>query len=292
MKTLHLPFIYLFFCGLCWCTASLAQTSNANGQEISLVYRSSLLGVGSFSARDSYLSPLEYTGYSLYAQSERMSMIRRFDNKVSQQHLLNILFSSTKNVTETATDYTAMVDYGYAQHYHFRPSTAWHLLAGAQLFVYGGAVYNTRNGNNPVAAKAGASLNLSGIANYNFKLKRLPVSLKYQGVVSTLGASFSPHYGQSYYEISLGNHEGLLHFTRWGNFLYARNLFTVELPVSSLTLRLGYQHYLYNTHLSKLKTQLSSHAFMLGFVKEIFSLSANQRNKNWLNSNKLKRVYE
>lgn len=238
-----------------------------------------MVGIGHYSVRDTYLSPLEYTGSGVRILDERMRMTGFLNERVSTQQLVSIDLSSTDNKTETASIYTAMLDYAYGGHYHFRPLPSLRLLAGAQGNVYMGALYNTRNGNNPVSAKAGLGLNFSGIADYKFCVRQQPVSVRYQADLSLLGCAFSPHYGQSYYEISLGNRDGLMRFSHPGNHFVLKNYLTMELPLRPFTLRLTYLNSIYQTEFSSLKTRIVSNNFMIGFVKEIFSIPA-KRNLN------------
>jgi len=287
---LHISLCFLSF--LVPVGSCLAQDEDDQEPTVRLVYHSSLVGVGLYSVRDTYLSPFEYTGKGVRIVDERMRMTGCLDGKVSTQQLINIDFSSSKNLMETASNYTLMLDYSYGAHYHFRPLPKLRMLTGAQANLHLGAIYNTRNGNNPVSAKAGLNLNLSGIADYQFKIKQQPVSIRYQGDWSLVGGVFSPHYGQSYYEISLGNHDGLVRFTHPGNQLFLKNYLTVEVPVRFCTMRLTYLNSIYQTNVSALKTQIRSNTIMIGIVKEIFSMPAKKPIGKTMNGVNYRRVYD
>ncbi len=271
------------------------QGGKARAQEpvtepvIDLSYRSTLVGGGTYTLRDTYLSPLEYTGWGVRILSDQMKMTRMLQGKISTQQLINIDFSSTKNNTETASDYTILFDYSYGLHYHLKPLPRLSLLLGMQGNGLLGAIYNTRNGNNPVSAKANINLNISGIADYRFRIGKQPLSVRYQLDLPVAGCLFSPGYGQSYYEISLGNHDDLLHLSSFGKLFAMKNYVTVEVPLKPFTLRVTYLNSIYQTDVSQLKTQINSNSFMIGIVKEIFSVP---RGKDVLRGGKVRRVFE
>lgn len=244
---------------------------------IDLTHHSSQIGIGWYSIRDTYLSPFEYKGKGVRILDERSRMRKQLKGRLSTQQLINIDFSDTDNPAETASNYTFMLDYSYGGYYHFKPLPQLRLLTGVQTDLHIGAIYNTRNGNNPVSAKAGAHLNLSGIADYRFRIGKQALSVRYQADLPFIGCMFSPRYGQSYYEISLGNHDGLANFTHWGNYFVLRNYLSAEIPLKPFTLKLTYLNSLYQTNVHSLKTQIKSNYLMIGFVREIFSLSAKQK---------------
>ena len=251
----------------------------AGEQPIDLTYKSTLIGGGTYTLRETYLSPEEYTGWGIRILNEQARNTSLLNGKMSVQQLSNIELSSSKNRMQTASFYHLMLDYRLGGHYHFKPIIPrLNLLAGTQANTLLGAIYNSRNGNNPVAAKAGVHLNLSGIANYSFKISRQPVSVRYQMDMPFVGAAFSPHYGQSYYEISLGNTDGLVHFASFHNHFSMKNYLTVEVPLNLTTLRVTCLNSLYQTNVNGLKTQINSTTFMIGFAREILFASP-KRNK-------------
>lgn len=53
-----------------------------------------------------------------------------------------------------------------------------------------GFLYNIRNSNNPATAKVKVSVGFSGMAVYNFKIGRLPLTLRYQASLPVFGVFF------------------------------------------------------------------------------------------------------
>jgi hypothetical protein len=123
-------------------------------------------------------------------------------------------------------------------------------------------------------------LNLSALGIYGLRIKNYPLTFRYQVEIPLAGVFFSPHYGQSYYEIfDLGNYSGVVQFNSFHNKLAVKNYFTVDFPVGNLTIRTGYLHSYYRTDVNNIQTHIRSHSFMIGMVKEFISFGG-KRLKN------------
>lgn len=242
-----------------------------------------LVGVGGYKLMDTYLSPgkkLDYTGWGLRILNERMKMTHLAGYRISRQQLINVDVASTDNPAGTATDFAGFADYTLGYHYHFPLLPGLKLLAGASVHGMAGFIYNTRNGNNPASAKADIDLNLSGMAIYSFKIKNYPLTVRYQLTVPFAGVLFSPHYGQSYYEIfNLGNSGGVIQFNSFHNKFALKNYLTVDFPAGNLTVRAGYLHSTYYTDVNSLQSHIVSHTFLIGLVKEFVAFGG-KRLKN------------
>jgi hypothetical protein len=166
-------------------------------------------------------------------------------------------------------------------HYRFEPVHKLRFFAGMQGSGLLGFIYNTRNGNNPVSAKAHVNLNLSGMAVYQFQIKKQPIRLRYQASIPFVGVLFSPEFGQSYYEIGEGTDANLVYFSSFHNHLALRNLLSVELLFPSCTLRLAYMNRIYETRVNDLDTRIVSNSFYIGFSKNFFTVSGRQIKNNY-----------
>lgn len=244
-----------------------------------------LFGIGGYNLMDTYLSPSmedrKYTGPGFRVMNERMRQIRLAHYRISRQQILSIDLASTENAASTATDFAGFIDYTLGYHYHFPTSLpGLKLLAGGAVHGMGGFIYNTRNGNNPASAKADIDLNLSALAIYTIRLKEYPLTLRYQLTIPFAGILFSPHYGQSYYEIfNLGNASGVVQFNSFHNKFAMKHFLTVDFPVRNFTIRAGYLNSAYRTDVNGIESHIISHAFLIGFVKEFVAFGG-KRLKN------------
>lgn len=234
------------------------------------------IGIGSSSMYDTYLSPLKYKGYSLRLLNERMKKRKWFNNNFTSQQLIELEFSSTENPAKNADEYSFLVAYTFGGHYHLLRTDKFRFSAGGLWNITGGALYNQRNSNNPASARAFTNVHLSAIAFYNWK------SVTFRGQLDTplFGMLFSPEYSQSYYEISLGNSVKIVNFASLHNQRALRAYFTADIPVSKVTVRVGYLGSFYQTKIHSLQTHNYSHNFMIGLVSESINLSGNKIKNN------------
>lgn len=247
------------------------------------VNEGTLIGIGRYNLMDTYLTPgyaYNYTGPGIRVMNERMKMTRLANYNISRQQIINVDLAATKNGASTATDFAGFVDYTLGYHYHLPVLPNLKILAGSSVHGMAGFIYNTRNGNNPASAKADIDLNLSALAIYNLKIKEYPLTIRYQMEIPFAGVLFSPHYGQSYYEIfNLGNSSGVVQFNSFHNKFAMKNYLTVDLPVCNFTVRLGYLNSSYRTDVNGIQSHTISHSFMIGLVKEFISLGG-KRSRN------------
>lgn len=263
MKRLSLTLMAMVFSG----TLLFGQSES---EPVSLNYHVTSVGVGHASVYDSYLSYLKYTGMGYSLQHERMKWLSREGLSSQHRFLLNVL--STDNLSETASSYSGFLDYAYGIHYRLTPLKDLSLDLGGQANGLLGFVYNDRNGNNPATGKLHLGLNLSAMAHYTFRIKSSELKLHYQLSTPVIGGMFSQQYGQSYYEISLGNTDDLAHFSSFHNYLALRQVFMVSIPLKSACINLSYQHWMYETKVNGLETRLRSGTFAIGWSTNFYTI--------------------
>ena len=251
--------------GLFFFCACLIQ---ANAQKDNVITRSTMYGVGFTNLLDTYLSPMEYTGPEIRVLRENMRKTKYMDGKVSRQSIFQANVSLTENKVGSGSEFAFLANWNLAYHYQFHIHENLRLMAGPNLDLNGGMVYNLRNSNNPVNAKAYANLGASGVVLYQFRIKEHPFVLRYQVNVPLLGLMFSPEYGQPYYEMSIAKDFGKnLCFTSLHNQPALRQFLTLDFPICKTNLRLGYVCDIQQAKVNHLKSHTWSHAFMIGFVK-------------------------
>lgn len=243
------------------------------------VTRATSYGVGFTNVFDTYLSPQEYKGIDFRLSRETIRMTRLFDGNVSVQNFFQADLGYTHNRADNNNMFSGLVNWNYGLHYQFRLTENFKLLAGGLLDLNGGFVYNLRNSNNPASARAYINLDASGMAIWHLKVKHYPLTLRYQINLPVMGMLFSPHYGQSYYEIfSLGHASGVVRFTSLHNQPSLRQLLTVDLPIGKTNMRFSYLADLQQYKVNHLKTHTYSHVFMVGVVKELYRLPNKKTN--------------
>lgn len=231
-------------------------------------------GGGFANVLDTYLSPLEYEGGEVRMVFESMRNTRWMKGSLKAQHLLQVNYSYSHNLSQTAHMHTGLINYNYALHYQFYINKQLKILAGPMLDLNGGVIYNQRNSNNPAQAKAYGGIGAASMLVYRFHIGNYPLLLRYQVYLPLLGVMFSPEYGESYYEIfSLKNGGRNVLFTSLHNNPSSRQLLTLDLPIGNTIVRVGYVCDLQQSKVNGLKNHVYSHDFMLGFVRNIYWLN-------------------
>ena len=231
-----------------------------------------LFGIGSSNLYDTYLSPLEYKGRSFRLINERMRQTSWFDRKFNKQQTIGLEFAMGDNPAKNASEYWFLLDYTLGGHYSLLNSNNFKVGAGGLWNTSAGVLYNQRNSNNPASVRAYSNILLSAIAMYNWK----KLTFRWQLDTPVAGILFSPAYGQSYYEISLGNSIKLANFASLHNQRALRNYLTVDIPINKYSVRLGYLGSYYQTKVNSLQAHAYSHSFMIGLVSESINLSGHK----------------
>lgn len=237
-----------------------------------------VLGIGSSHQLDTYLSPLNYTGYQVSLLRETLRMTRLANRRISFQSLWQGTFSQTSNISRTATDWGFHIGYDALWHYNWTPVQGLRLMAGGAIGTDAGVLYNSRGGNNPAQGRVNVDISASVMAIYKFRLWRQDLSLRYQANMPLMGVMFSPQFGQSYYEIGTGNANGNVCFSQPGNAFSLWQQFTVDIPVGKyVVIRTGYLCDIRQSHMHGIKMHDRSHSFMIGFVKHFHNVGREKR---------------
>ncbi len=232
------------------------------------IERATLYGAGLANMYDTYLSPQEYRGAEFRLMRESTRLTPWAEGRLWRQVRFQGYVNYTHNHADNNNAMGALLTWNYGLHYSFDVAPGLRLLAGGVADLNGGFLWNLRNGNNPASARAYINLAASGAAVWRVRLKKRLLTFRYQIDLPLAGLMFSPHYGQSYYEIfSLGNASGTVRFTAPHNQPSCRQLLSADFPVGRLRMRVAYQCDLQQSKLNGIRTHAYSHAFMLGFVK-------------------------
>lgn len=255
------------------CRAQSAPVAGDSIPPLRPVTSAYMLETGSSSVADSYLSPITYRGWSAAFAYERMQAMKFGPDNWVMQLNARIELDRGRNHADNATTWRIDGTFSWGMLRRWHPLPALTIAAGGSTGIDAGCIYNPRNSNNPASAKLAWTVNATAYAAYNLRVGRLPVTLRYQPVLPLAGIFFAPEYDELYYEIYLGNHDGLVHFAWPGNRFAMTNLFTADLHFGATSLRLGYRGYTFSSKANDLVTNIHTHAFVIGLSGEWLSLS-------------------
>ena len=235
--------------------------------------------VGGASILDTYLTPIRYHGVNTRLAYEGLRAMKFSPDRWIMQGVTAVEYANVQNPAGNHTMHSLMIDakWGMMHRWNdvFTPRLTLHLGGSPQL--RGGVIYNAYNSNNPVSAKIRLSLNLSAMASYHLNIGRLPITLRYQATLPTIGAFFSLDYGEAFYELYVGNTQGIVNVGWWGNRFDMENILTADLHLGNSVLRLGYRNLIETSWVHNLNTQIFTHGFVIGISGEWLQLGARQK---------------
>lgn len=213
-----------------------------------------------------YLSPLWYDGWGVALSGLWTKDFQRWSDRCVMRFEANLDFQSLLNPAKSARETGATAYFGWGMAWRCRPARGLQIHIGPMIDLYGGALYQPRNGNNPANALAYAGLDISAGAKWEMRWGRLPVELADEVRLPSAGAFFCPGYGESYYEIYLGNHRDLAHFGWWGNAFGVDNLLALRMKLGRTGMQIGYRLSLRTFKANNLETQLMRNAVVIGII--------------------------
>lgn len=261
-------------------TVAVAQNDSAAVEILRPVISAYSIEVGSSHLTDTYLTPLNYDGWTAAMSYERLQAPRFNPAGAIMQLRGRLSVDRDQNPARNATMWGLDLNVDWGVLWRLKSSRLPRGLAlsgGINTGIDLGALYLARNGNNPVTAKAVWTVGISAMAVYNFRLSALPLTLRYQPSLPLTGVFFSPDYGELYYEIYLGNRSGLVHCAWPGNYFRLDNLVTLDLRFKGATLRLGYHNEVYSGKVSNIVSGHTVHSFVVGLANEWISLSPRRK---------------
>ena len=252
-------------------TPTLAQDTLRSNKVIT---NTQMLGIGAVNTLDTYLSPEEYTGTELRYISHS---VRENGTKLSRELIHQAQLLSVHNRKENNKELGGFYNFQYNWQYALGQ---WNVGEGELRLKVGGGVdtrlgflYNMRNSNNPAQAYGQVNIAPNAVAAYRFRLRNLPFQLRYEVQVPLLGLTFSPNYGQSYYEIfTRDNYDHNLVVTSPISAPSLRQLLTLDFTVRHTTFRVGYLGDYQQAKINQLRQHVWSNLLVLGIVRK-FSIN-------------------
>ncbi len=273
------PFLFALLLLICASSGQAAGSPSDSIRESSpILPLTATYSLHAGSSRDfnTYLSPVRQTGshFGLEATWSRAMtfdpehFIMDFDAQFGMDFTRNRQHTSSM----TGIDFSLSWD----MLYRLSPLPRLQIAAGAGLEFDAGALYLPRNSNNPVAARLSLDITLNMRADYRISIGRFPIIFTDRLSLPSLGVFFSPQYGESYYEIYLGNHSGLAHCGWWGNHFALTNTFLIQIPVCSIRLCAGYRVQCRSSFVNDINTRLVNHSFVLGISTDWINVTRNR----------------
>ena len=237
----------------------------ATAQEVN--YKVDMVGIGPTNILDTYISPEKYSGTELriLTQSHRQWLKRPAWNS---QTTFSIAFQNAAQRADNSNELGGLISVGYAIRHGWQLNDGWRIEAGGQAEGGVGFLYNTRNGNNPAQLRLGLNIAPSASASYDFTAFRKRFTVDYGVQVPLLGVMFTPHYGQSYYEIfTRGNYDHNVVLSHPFNTPSMRHALTLQLHLKKVSLRLGYLGDYQQADVNNLKYHNYSHLVVFGITR-------------------------
>lgn len=225
------------------------------------------LGLGRSDILSTYLSPLNFSGFRPSLSGAWSKGMPFSPEKWRMRFEAELGCSRLMNSPGTAYEYEAGASFSWGMERVWQPDSRFTVTGGGCVGFDADAVWLTRNSNNPVSLPIRTDLSLTGSAAFNFRMGRLPVTIAERVSLPSLGLFFMPGYGESFYEIYIGNQSGLVHCGWWGNAIALRSHLSLSLHFKKSTLRLGYRFSLSRTAANHLENRLVRNEFTISLVK-------------------------
>ncbi len=224
-----------------------------------------MFGIGAVQHLDTYLSPLHYNGVELRATHE--------SEHIRQERSWSTITLSEGWISSSMPENSQSAMLSGAYRFAGGRLRAWHLAADRLQLQAGlmgdlniGVDYLAQNGNNPAQARLSANVVPMVTANYQLRLFRRNMSLRYEAQAPLLGAMFSPQFGQTYYEIfTRGNYDHNVVFTSAFHAPSLRQQLTIDIPIHRHALRVGYLGDYRQALPNGLKQHKYTHAIVIGW---------------------------
>ena len=236
--------------------------------------------IGSTRVQATYLSPLFYTGTQLGASGSWSKAMPFNPRHAVMQFDGYANFCNLLNEAQTSRMVGLTAGFSWDMAWRKRLSNDFQITLGGGIDLFGGAYYLLRNSNNPVQAMADIAIIATGSVSKHFKIGKLPILVTDRVKLPSLGVFFCPGYGETYYEIYLGNHKDLAHCGWWGNNFRLDNLLSFTLDFGRTSMMLGYRLKVDTQWANNLNSKIITNSFVIGIVPGGIGLK--KKNNNFM----------
>lgn len=231
-----------------------------------------MLGIGSQTELDTYLSSREYSGFTarFVSHTVRHKATTRWATRVVH---VGQFFNGDMKGTDDGNEIGGIYNFQWGRQYSLPIRVSGlEVSVGATADLAAGFLYNTRNSNNPAQARLAINIGPVAAARYTFHLWQKPFALGLEMNLPVCGLMFSPNYGQSYYEIfSQGNYDHNIVPTTIMSTPSLTTMLSLDIPVGRDALRIGYIGDFQQSRINQIKRHSYCHYLMIGYSRS-FSL--------------------
>lgn len=225
------------------------------------------LEVGSMSAVSRYLSPVEYSGFRFGLSGYWTKLLPQSPARW-RMHFEGGAGAALGLLNPRGTASMQGIDINFAWHcaaYRHLPYGLT-ISAGPGITTEGGILALLKNSNNPVSINLMAAVSARTDLLWETHIKRLPVTARLSLSIPLAGAFFMPGYGETYYEISLGNRNGLAHALWPGNYPQINLNTGVSFDFGKTSMELGYHLYWRRSTANNLVERQCRNMFYIGII--------------------------
>lgn len=223
--------------------------------------------IGRQNAYSQYLAPVEYRGvrYALAGSwSKAMPFAPRrammsFDTEVAYAPTL-------LNPRKTASMFGLEVDFSWSMLAYWDLPQNLCIGVGGGPEIEAGALALLKNSNNPAMPDIAAGIGLDAFLSWRFRIGKIPMIAAYRYRMPLLGAFYMNGYGETYYEIWLGNREGLVNFGWPGSRTKIDSNLTLKLDFGKTAMEIGYRFEFNRAHANNLTYRFFSNSFTIGVI--------------------------
>ncbi len=258
-------FLFLFFSAILTAHSADEASPDIKGlpRPVTSTYE---LRIGGSRILDTYLSPLVYNGLHLSLAGSWAKALPANPEHLSMRFRASIEGNSAGHPYFTSHLLNGNISGSWGLHYGFSPGEKWRINAGGSIGLDLGGTFLPNNGNNPATANVWLGIAPEASVSYSTTIFSHPVKFIEEISLPSAGIFFSPEFGESYYEIWIGNHSGLTHFGWWGNCFRLSNFIGGEVKWPRGSLRIGYQLGVRSSYINHLNTQYITHSVGIGFI--------------------------
>ena len=217
-------------------------------------------------ALSTYLSPFSYSGTNLAVSGLWTKALPMNPEHLTMTFEGGMNFGSFLNKARTAREFDIHGRFSWGMLWNKRLPNNFMVGGGGDIGFQGGVLYLPRNGNNPASADFCFGLGISGFASWHTTLGRLPILVTERPRIPLVNGFFMPQFGEPYYEIYLGNRNGLAHCGWWGNHFALDNLLAVSLDFGRTAMQIGYRFSMQSVKANHLFCNMVNHAFVIGVI--------------------------